>query len=66
MLTKKVGALHGISHVALQAACKKNQSLVDKVFKNKRQAGYAFLDLPDDVALIRHIKKFAADQKKQG
>lgn len=50
----------------IAALCRRSQPLVDALFGARGKAGHAFLDLPDDTALLRKIKSFAAREKKNG
>lgn len=63
-LAERIGKGSGISERVFLDFLKKNQPLVKKVFQSKNQPGYAFLNLPDDAALVRKIKKFTTAQKK--
>lgn len=60
---KQIGS-HGFSEKVFNNFCVKKASLVKTVFKNKNKLGYDFLNLPDDSALLRKIKKFVTEQKK--
>jgi glucose-6-phosphate isomerase len=64
ILKKQIGSKNGISDIMLKNFCAKNGKLVKQVFRNKNKLGYDFLNLPDDKALLRKIKKFVTDQKK--
>jgi len=64
ILKKKIGSNNGISDLMLNNFCSKNGKLVKQVFRNKNKLGYDFLNLPDDSALLRKIKKFVTEQKR--
>lgn len=64
ILKNKVGAKNGISDKVLINFCNKKSSLVKDVFRNKKKAGYDFLNLPDDTALVRKIKKLSSEHEK--
>lgn len=65
VLTGKIGSGKGIGDTELSGLCDRYQPLVTKVFSAKKQAGYNFLELPEDSALLRKIKQFADGQTKQ-
>jgi glucose-6-phosphate isomerase len=64
ILKKKIGSNNGISDLMLNNFCSKNGKLVKQVFRNKNKLGYDFLNLPDDSVLLRKIKKFVTEQKR--
>lgn len=64
ILKNQIGSKYGISESKLNNFCSKKGKLIKEIFKNKNKYGYDFLNLPDNDALIRKIKKFVTDQKK--
>ncbi len=64
ILKKSIGIRHGINDKSLRNFCDKKKSFVKDVLRSKKKLGYDFLNLPDDSALLRKIKKLTADQKK--
>ncbi len=64
LTSQKIGRKHGISEKKIKQLTKKNSRLQKEVFSNKNKSGYAFLSLPDNISLIRKIKKYATEQNK--
>ena len=64
VLSDKIGLLNGISKRVFERSLNKYYPLVKQVFRSNNKFGYAFLNLPDDVGLVRKIKKFAEGQKR--
>lgn len=63
-LSAKIGPKNGLDKVFLRNFLKKNQPLVETIFKDKKTVGYSFLDLPDDLKMSRAIEAFAEKNKK--
>lgn len=63
ILRKNIG-LSGITEKRFHSLCSKYQPLTKEVFRAKSKFGYDFLNLPDDVKLVRKIKKYVEEQKK--
>jgi len=61
---QKIGSKHGFSERKIKKFCEKNDPIIQGIFKSKNQFGYAFSALAKDDALVRKIKRFATDQKK--
>lgn len=65
VLQKTIGKTHGIDQSELKTFTKKHQASLKVLFKNSAKDGYGFLNLPDDTALLRKIKRFVTTQKKE-
>ncbi|MBI5422292.1 hypothetical protein HZA44_04125, partial [Candidatus Peregrinibacteria bacterium] len=63
-LSAKIGPKHGLDKAFLRNFLKKNQPLVETIFKDKKTVGYSFLDLPDDLKMSRAIEAFAEKNKQ--
>jgi len=64
IFSKPLGMRHGLREAFLSKFIRKNEKLVDVVFKKKNQAGYVFTTLGDQSALLSKIKRFVTAQKK--
>lgn len=58
--------LCGLPPAALQRLCRKAEPFAVALFAHRDAPGAAFLDLPDDAALLRHIGAFVKAQQKHG
>ena len=64
-LSQSIGTTHGIDSSLFESWTAKAETFKQEIFRRKQEAGFAFLDLPDDRGLIGKIQAFAAEHQNQ-